>query len=50
MDEDELKWVKIKENYSVLVREFHGNFPSKTISCRKIKSIFRDVKRCFNAS
>ena len=41
---------KIKENYHVLVNQFHGNFNSKTLACRKIKSVFRDVKWCFNAS
>ena len=45
-------WVgwKIKENYHVLVNQFHWNFHSKTPSCIKIKSVFRDVKWCFNAS
>ena len=38
------------ENYHVLVKPFHGNFRSKTLACRKIKSVFRDVKWCFNAS
>ena len=36
--------LKIKENCLVLVNQFNGNFRSKTISCRKIKSVFRDVK------
>ena len=35
---------KLKGNCHVLVKEFHGNFPSKTPSCRKIRSVFRDVK------
>ena len=35
---------KLKEKCHVLVKEFHGNFPSKTVSCRKIKSVSRDVK------
>ena len=30
--------------------EFYGNFRFKTPGCRKIKSVFRDVKWCFNAS
>ena len=34
----------------VLVNQFHGNFHPKTLSCRRIKSVFRDVKWCFNAS
>ena len=42
--------LKIKENYHVLVNQFHWNFRSKTLSCGKIKSVFRDVKWCFNAS
>ena len=42
--------LKIKENCYVLVNHFHENFHSKTPSCRKIKSVFRDVKWCFNAS
>ena len=29
---------------TVLVNQFHGNFCSKTPSCGKIKSDFRDVK------
>ena len=35
VDEDDLKWVKIKENCHVLVTQFHGNFYSKTPSSRK---------------
>ena len=35
---------KIKENCHVLVNQFYGNFHSKNTSCRKIKSVFRDVK------
>ena len=42
--------LQIKENHHILVNQFHGNFRSKTLSCRKIKYIFRDVKWCFNAS
>ena len=52
-----LQWIKmiwcgwkIKENCSVLVNQFHGNFRSKTPSCGGIQSVFRDVKWCFNAS
>ena len=41
---------KLKENCHALVNQFHGNFRSKTLCCRKIKSVFRDVKWCFNAS
>ena len=44
VDEDDLKCVKIKENYHVLVNQFHGNFHAKTPSCRKIRCVFRDVK------
>ena len=42
--------IKIKENYHVVLNKFHGNFRSKTLSFRKIKYVFRDVKWCFNAS
>ena len=42
--------LEIEENHYVLVNQFHGNFRSKTPSCRKIKYVFRDVIRCFNAS
>ena len=41
---------KSKENCHVLVNLFHGNIHSKTLCCSKIKSVFRDVKWCFNAS
>ena len=46
-DEDDLKWVK---NCRVLVNKFLGNIHSKPPSCGKFKSVFRDVKWCFNAS
>ena len=36
--------LKITENYHVLVNQFCGKFRSKTLGCRKIKSVFRDVK------
>ena len=42
--------LKIKENYHVLVNQFHGNFRSKTLSCKKIRFVFREVKWCFDAS
>ena len=42
--------LKKKENYHVLVNQFLGNFRSKTPSCRKIRSVFRDLKLCFNPS
>ena len=35
---------EIKENYHVLVNQFHGNFHSKTLGCRKIECVIRDVK------
>ena len=41
---------KIEENCHVLVNKLHWNFRSKTLCCRKIKSVFGDVKWCFNAS
>ena len=31
MDEDDLMWVKIKENCHVLISQFHGNFDYKTL-------------------
>ena len=34
---------KIEENCHVLVNQFHGHFHSKTLCCRKIYSVFRDV-------
>ena len=42
--------LNIKENSHVLVNQFHENFRFKTLGCRKIKSVFRDVKWCFNSS
>ena len=52
-----LYWMKmiwsgweIEENCHVLVNQLHGNLHSKTPSYWKIKSVFRDVKWCFNAS
>ena len=50
VDEDNWMWLKIKENCHVLVIQFPGNFRLKTFGCRKIKSVFRDVKCCFNGS
>ena len=41
---------KSKENCHVFLRQFHGNFPSKTLSCRKINCVFRNVKWCLHAS
>ena len=35
---------KIEENCHVLESQFHGNFHSKALICRKIKPVFRDVK------
>ena len=32
-----------KENCHVLVSHVRGNFHSKDVSCRKIKSVFREV-------
>ena len=43
------RW-KINKNCHVLEKQFHGNCHSKTPSCGKIKSVFGDVKWCFNAS
>ena len=36
--------LEINENYHVLVNQFHGNFRSKTLSYRKIRCVFGDVK------
>ena len=44
VDENDFCGLKIKENCHVLVNQFYGNFISKTLGCRKIKSVFRDVK------
>ena len=30
-------------DYYVMVNQIHGNFRSKTLRCRKMKSVFRDV-------
>ena len=35
---------KIKENCHVLINQFHENFRSETLDCRKIKAVFRDLK------
>ena len=35
--------LKTKEYCHVLVNQFHGNFYSKTLGCRKTKAVFRDV-------
>ena len=44
MDEDDLMWLKNKENGHVLANQFDGNFRSSNLAFRKIKSVFRDVK------
>ena len=51
VDEDDLNRWNIKENWHVLLKQFHGNFPSKSLSCGKI-NFFSGmyVKWCFNAS
>ena len=36
--------LRIKENRHELVNQFHGNIHSKTLGCRKTKSVFKDVK------
>ena len=41
---------KIKENWHVLVNQFHENFRSKSLCFRKIKYVFMNVKWCFNES
>ena len=40
--------LRIKENCHVLVSQLHGNIHFKTLGCREIKAVFRDVKWCFN--
>ena len=50
VNEDDLCGLKIEENYHVLVNHFDGNFRIKTLGLRKIKTVFRNVKWCFNAS
>ena len=47
VNEDDLMWCR---NCHLLINQFYGHFRSEALSCRKIKSVFRDVKRCFNAS
>ena len=42
--------LKFEENHHGLVNKLHENLRSKTLDCRKIKSVFKDVKWCFNAS
>ena len=50
VDEDDLKNdLKMKINFHVLVTQFHVNFHYKTLGCRKMKSVYRDVKWYFNA-
>ena len=41
---------QINKNCHVLVKQVHGNFLPKTLSCKKIKLVLRDVKWCFYAS
>ena len=50
VDEDDLKWLKIKENCNVLVNQFRGNLHSEALDCREAKCFLREVKWCFNAS
>ena len=50
MDEDDLKWVKNKRKLPCSSKQVSWKFRSTTLGCRKIKSVFRDLKWCFNAS
>ena len=50
MNEDDLKGEKNSKKNSCIVNQFHGNCYAKTPSFKKIKPVFSDVKRCFNAS
>ena len=47
------RWFEVgkqfKKNCHVLVNQFYVNFHYKTLSCRKMKYVYRDVKWCFNA-
>ena len=43
------RWFDVGDNCHVLVNQFHENFRSKTLGCKKIRSVFRDIKWCFNA-
>ena len=36
VEEDDLKWVANENNISLLLKQFQGNFSSKTTRCRKI--------------
>ena len=37
--------LKIEKNCHVLIDQFHGNFRSKTLGCRKIRYVFRNIFR-----
>ena len=50
VDEDDVMWVKKQRNCHVLINQFHRNFHSKTIACKKIKYVFRNVEWCLNVS
>ena len=41
---------KMEGNCYVLVKQFHENLFLKPLKCREIKSVFRDLKWCFDAS
>ena len=43
MNEDDFMWFKNQRKLP-FINKFHGNFRSKTLGCRNIKSVFRDVK------
>ena len=44
LDEDDLMWLKNERKSPCFGQPVCANFRSKTIDCRKIKSVFRDVK------
>ena len=48
------RWFEVSEKLKRIAMywytSFHENFRSETLGCRKIKSVFKDVKLCFNAS
>ena len=44
VDEDDLMWFKIEENYYVFAEQFYLSLPSKTISCEKNPVCFKWCK------
>ena len=44
VDEEDLKWLKNLRKLSYIVKSVSWKFSFKILGCRKIKSVFRDVK------